>query len=73
MTILISLVVFAAVVATIVGYVALRDRRSRRQFVDPSISRDALVQADRQAVQGLLGMTGMPVTDFVRDGTRRPS
>jgi hypothetical protein len=50
MAFLVIIIPFAAVVGVIVGYVALRDRRTRRSFVDPSISRDALIRADRQAV-----------------------
>ena len=65
MTFLILMVGIAAAIATVVGYVARRDRRTRRLFVDPSISRGALVQADRQAVQGRLADAGMPVTDFL--------
>ncbi|MEJ3746857.1 hypothetical protein WEI85_26670 [Actinomycetes bacterium KLBMP 9797] len=62
---LVFLAVVAAVIAASVGYVAWRDRRGRGQHVDPSVSDDARVQADRQAVQGLLGYSGMPVTDFL--------
>lgn len=57
--------------ALIVGYVAWRDRRQRGSFVDPTISRDALIEADRQAVQGRLAAEYLPVTDFVRP--HRPS
>ena len=56
---------FAAAIATVVGLVAWRDRRSRGSFVDPSVSRTALVQADRQAIQGQLAYTGMPATNFL--------
>lgn len=78
MTVLIPIGVFAALITTVVLYVVWRDRRSRRSFVDPSVSRAALVQADRQKVQGLLASTGMPVTTFlgqasqVRFQTDRP-
>ena len=65
MTFLILIGGFAVAIATVVGCVAWRDRRSRGSFVDPSISRGAIVQADRQAVQGRLADAGMPVTDFV--------
>lgn len=57
--------------ALVVGYVAWRDRRQRGAFVDPSISRDALVEADRQAVQGRLAAEFLPVADFARP--HRPS
>jgi hypothetical protein len=66
MTVLIVLVVFGAAIALVVGYVAWRDRRSRGSFVHPSVSRDALIQADRQAVQGRLADVGMPVADFLQ-------
>jgi len=69
MTILILMAGIAAAIAAIVGYVALRDRRGGGSFVHPSISRDALVQADRQGVQGRLASIEMPVADFV---SRRP-
>lgn len=69
MTVLIALVVFAAAIVAVVGYVAWRDRRSRGSFVDPSVSRDALVRADRQAVQGRLADAGMPVTGFLQTGS----
>jgi hypothetical protein len=63
MTILIFAVGFAAAIITIVGYVIWRDR-GRRSFEDPSISRDALTAADRQAIQGRfaaeLGDIGLP-------------
>jgi hypothetical protein len=70
MTFLIFMAGFAAAIAAIVGYVAWRDRRGRRSFVDPSISRDALARADRQAVQGRLASEGMLVTDFIDSGSR---
>jgi hypothetical protein len=66
MTVLIVLVVFATLIAMVVGYVAWRDRHSRRSFVDPSVSRDALIEADRQNVQGRLADVGMPVFDFLQ-------
>jgi hypothetical protein len=62
---------FAAAVAAIVGYVAWRDRHTGGSFVDPSVSRDALVQADRQAVQGRLATEGMLSVDFI-DNRHRP-
>ena len=65
MTILILFAGIAAAIATVVGYVAWRDRRGRGSFVDPSVSRAALVQADRGAVQGLLAHTDMPVGGFL--------
>lgn len=72
-TVLLFMVGFAAMIATVVGYVAWRDRRHRGSFVDPSISRDALVQSDRQAVQGLLAGAGMLEANFLdtADRTRR--
>jgi uncharacterized iron-regulated membrane protein len=64
MTILIFAVGLAAAFITIVGYVTWRDRGRRASFEDPSISRDALVDADRQAIRGrfagYLGDLGMP-------------
>jgi hypothetical protein len=51
MAFLILIIPVAAVIAVIVGYVAIRDRRTRKSFVDPSISRDAVAQADRQALE----------------------
>jgi hypothetical protein len=68
MTLLILMVGIAAMIATVVGYVAWRDRHRRGSFVDPSISRDALVQADQQAVRGRLADAGMPSTDFISHG-----
>lgn len=68
MTLLILMVGIAAAIAMVVGYVAWRDRRTRGSFVDPSVSRDALVQADRQAVQARLADAGMPSTDFIGHG-----
>jgi uncharacterized iron-regulated membrane protein len=65
MTLLILILGMAAAMATVVACVAWRDRRTRGSFVDPSISRGALVQADRQAVQGRLAEAGMPVTEFI--------
>lgn len=65
MTLLILMAGIAAAIAMIAGSVAWRDRRSRGSFVDPSISRDALIQADRQAVQARLAFAEMPVTDFL--------
>jgi hypothetical protein len=65
MTILILLGGIVAAIATIVGYVVRRDRRGRASFVDPSVSRDALVETNRQAVQGRLAEAGMVVTDFL--------
>ncbi|MEV6487566.1 hypothetical protein AB0M20_02840 [Actinoplanes sp. NPDC051633] len=50
MTLLIFMIGAAAAMAAIVGYVAWRDRRGQGSFVDPSISRSALVQAQWQAV-----------------------
>jgi hypothetical protein len=64
-TLLIFFAGIVAAIATVVGCVAWRDRRGRGSFVDPSISRAALVQADRQAVQGLLAAAELPVTDFL--------
>jgi hypothetical protein len=61
MTSLILLTGLAAAIATVVGYVVWRDRRGRGSFVDPSISRVALAQADQQAVQGLVAHRFMPV------------
>jgi hypothetical protein len=54
MTISMLLVGVAAAIATLFGYIAWRDRRGRRSFVDSSIRRGALVQADEHAVQGRL-------------------
>jgi hypothetical protein len=65
MTILILLGGIVAAIATIVGYVVRRDRHGRGSFVDPSVSRDALVETNRQAVQGRLAEAGMLVTDFL--------
>ena len=65
MTVLIVLAVFAVPIAAVVGFVAWRDRRTARVFVDPSVSRDALVQADRQGVQGRMADTGMLVTTYL--------
>jgi hypothetical protein len=73
MTLLIFAVGFAAAIATVTGYVAWRDRGRRGSFVDPSISRDALIQADRQAVQGRLASEGMLVTRVVGSGHRASS
>jgi hypothetical protein len=47
MTVLIFYAALAAPIAAIVGYVAWRDRRRQGSIEDPSISRDALRQADR--------------------------
>jgi hypothetical protein len=52
MTILIFVAGFVAAIIAIIGYVTWRDRGRRGSFEDPSISRGALVDADRQAVQG---------------------
>jgi hypothetical protein len=65
MTLMVFLAGIAAAIASVAGYVTWRDRRGRGSFVDPSVSRDALVQADRQAVQGRLAYAEMPVTDFL--------
>jgi uncharacterized iron-regulated membrane protein len=51
MTILIILVAIAAAIATLAGFVAWRDRRGRRSFVDPSVRRDAVAQAHREAIE----------------------
>lgn len=71
MTLLIFLVGIAALIAMVVGYVAWRDRRRRGSFVDPAISRDALVRADRQAVQGRLASEDMLISTFL--GSRQES
>ncbi len=64
MTILIFAIGLAAAFITIVGYVTWRDRARGASFEDPSISRDALVAADRQGTQGRLaaelGDMGLP-------------
>jgi hypothetical protein len=65
------LIGLGAAMALVVGYVVWRDRRHRGSFVDPSISRDALIEADRQAVQGRLAAESYIVSDFVRP--HRPS
>jgi hypothetical protein len=53
MTILILIAaVIAILIATVVGYVAVRDRRHRGTVVDHTISRDAFVSVDRQAAEG---------------------
>lgn len=51
MTILILLAGLAAVVAAVTGYVAWRDRHGRDSFVHPSVSRNALIEAERQSNQ----------------------
>jgi hypothetical protein len=48
MTVLLFYAALAAPIAAIVGYLAWRDRRRQGSLEDPSISRDALRQADRQ-------------------------
>jgi Flp pilus assembly protein CpaB len=64
MTLLILFAAIAAAIATVVGYVNWRDQRAWGSFVDPSISRTALVQADRQGVQGLIvAATDLPAPD----------
>ena len=68
MTLLVLRVGIGAAIAMAVGYIAWRDRRTRGSYVAPSISRDALVQADRQAVQARLADAGMPSTDFLGHG-----
>lgn len=68
MTLLIILAPFAAAMGAVVGYVAWRDRRRRGAHIDPSISRDALAQADRGAVQGRLAAEGMPDTRILGGG-----
>ena len=53
MTILILIAaIIAILIATVVGYVAVRDRRHRGTVIDPIIRRDALVSVDRQAAEG---------------------
>jgi uncharacterized iron-regulated membrane protein len=71
MTILIVLAGFVAAIAAASGYVAWRDHRNRGSIVDPSTSRDALVEADRQGLQGRLASEGMPVFRVL--GTSRGS
>jgi hypothetical protein len=73
MTFLILMAGFAAAISTIVGFVAWRDRRSRGSFVDPSISRDAIVQAYRQAVPGRVAEADIPAINFVGHGRRSHS
>jgi uncharacterized iron-regulated membrane protein len=73
MTILIFLVGLAAMVGTLVGWVVWRDRRRRGSFVDPSISREALTQAERQAVQGRIAADGMPTNVFSNRGPKSHS
>jgi hypothetical protein len=46
-TFLIFYAALAAPIAAIVGYLAWRDRRRQGSLEDPSVSRDALRQADR--------------------------
>jgi crotonobetainyl-CoA:carnitine CoA-transferase CaiB-like acyl-CoA transferase len=60
------LILFAGIVTalvTVVGYVARRDRRGRGSFVDPSVSRAALTQAERQGVLGYVAAQHMPISD----------
>jgi hypothetical protein len=68
MTFLIVLGGTAVIISAVVGYVAWRDRRSRRSYIDPLVSRDALVQVNRQAVQGRLAEAGTFGTDILRYG-----
>lgn len=49
MTILILLAGLAAVAAAVAGYVAWRGRHGRASFVHPSVSRNALIEAERQS------------------------
>jgi hypothetical protein len=49
-TVLIFYAAIVAPIAAIVGYLAWRDRRRQGSLEDPSISRDALRQTDRQRV-----------------------
>jgi hypothetical protein len=69
MTFLIFLAGLAVVIGMLVGWVVWRDRRRRGSFVDPTISREALAHAERQAVQGRLAADGV-LTKIFSD--RRP-
>lgn len=73
MTILIFLVGLAAVVGMLVGWVVWRDRRRRGSFVDPTTSRKALAQAERQAVQGRIAADGVPTNIFPNRGPKSHS
>jgi hypothetical protein len=68
MTILIFLSVAVVMIAAIVGYVTWRNRRSRRSFVDPFVSRGAFLHAERRAVQGRLAEADMLGTDLLGYG-----
>ncbi len=74
MTILILLAGLAAVVATVTGYVAWRERRTGRSFIDPSASRDALAQVHQQAVRGRIAEADLLPINFVEHnaGPTRP-
>jgi hypothetical protein len=75
MTLLILFAAIVAAIVTVVGYVAWRDQRGWGSFVDPSVSRAALVQADRQGIQGLIAAIDLPVTDSLgrRSGSPSPA
>jgi hypothetical protein len=72
MTVLILLAGLTATVATVVGYVAWRERRTGRSFIDPSVSREALTQVHLQAVRGRLAEADMLAINLVEHspGTR---
>lgn len=49
MTIVVLLAGTAAVIVALAGYVAWRGRHGRGSFLHPSVSRDALIEAERQS------------------------
>jgi hypothetical protein len=73
MTVVIVFAALAAPIAAVVGYLAWRDRRRQPLVADPSVSRDALRQADRArsvidsaaAAQGHQMLGGQPVVGLL--------